>query len=259
MTVNNSKQQNSLLAAIADRSHQATFNQAGLAAYRRNLQANAARALSISFPVTYELLGEELFQSLVSEFLAVSLPEIGDWAEWGSKFPDWLNSHKTCEEIPYISDCAKLDWLHHQAERAEDYNFEPESYQQLADQNAAAGTLIVNPTSQVFTSDYPVVDIWLAHNLPEKDRAEFMASAREKLAEQKGQTVLLWRQHWQVQVRAIHAEECHWLEYLSAGFSLEKSLNQLEEDFSAPGFAFDQWLPGAIESHLVTGFIANDE
>ncbi|MRI33121.1 hypothetical protein EOPP23_09010 [Endozoicomonas sp. OPT23] len=260
----NSEEQNSLLAAITERGPVSEFELKGLKAYQRNLKANATRALEISFPVVAQLLGNEAFKLICSEFLQTSLPQVGDWGEWGEGLSDWLKGHEVSAELPYISDCAKLDWLHHQAERAEDYQLNAESYQLLASDDAALGTLLVNPTAQIFESNFPVVDIWLAHNLPEKDRTEFLEAAKEKLQQCQGQVVLLWRQHWHVQVRAISSEEHLWLGYLSDKQSLEQALSQLEQtrfeqsqsekSQTEHHFTFEQWLPGAIESHLITGF-----
>ncbi len=254
MNISNSEEQNNLLAAITNRGPASEFEQKGLEAYQRNFKANAIRALEISFPVITQLLGEEPFRQFCREFIAVSLPETGDWGEWGEQFPIWLENHEISIELPYISDCAKLDWLHHQAERAEDYHLNTESYQLLVNEDAALGTFSVNPTVQIFKSDYPIVDIWLAHNLPEKDRPEFLETARTKLESRQGQTILLWRQHWQVQVRAISSEEHLWLKSLSKKWSLEQSLDCLEQTLPKHHFAFEAWLPGAIESHLIIGF-----
>ena len=254
MTISNRIEQNRLLAAIVGRGSREGFEEKGLKAYQRNFKANAARALEISFPVVSQLLGEGAFRQLCVKFLAVHLPETADWGEWGEQFPIWLKEHEISRELPYISDCATLDWLSHQAERAADYKLDVESYQLLANEDAAAGSFSVNPTVQVFESGYPVVDIWLAHNMPGKDRSEFLQEARAKLEAGEGQIVLLWRQHWQAQVRAISSEEHHWLGCLGKGLSLEQSLDQLEQQLPEHRFDFEHWLPGAIESHLIIGF-----
>ena len=260
--IENGAEQNSLFSAILGISNHEKFDQKGLDVYQRNQQANASRALSISFPVVYQLLGEELFSMLSQQFLQCSIPETGDWAEWGRDFPDWLKNHDIIHDLPYISDCAKLDWLHHQCERAENPELLPDSFQDLASPDAALGHLICNSTATVVSFDFPVVDIWLAHNLPEGERAEWMAMAREKLADNQKQTALIWRRQWQVQVRSINDSEKQWLEYVETGEALESAINKLSADINSrklEPFAFDQWLPGAIESHLTTGFVLGSD
>ena len=247
--MDNRIEQNNLLAAIVGLDSTSVFNQKGLEAYQRNFKANACRALSISFPVVYQLLGEELFNELVSVFSVQSIPDIGDWSEWGSEFPNWLAQHDISNEFPYLKDCAQLDWLHHQCERAENPTLDFDSFQWLADENAAAGTLTVNSTAVIFHSRFPIVDIWQVHQEQTGNQSEPFASIRKKLAEQEEQTALVVRHHWQAKVTALNATEQQWLNLLLAGSSLEHAIEQMPEHFS-----FEQWLPEAIEKHLITGF-----
>ena len=119
-----------------------------------NLEANARRALAISFPVVFQLLGEIRFADACRQYLRHSPLAAGDWAEWGDSFPEWLELPVLSEQLPYLPDMARLDWLSHQIGRAEDAPPDFESLQMLAAANAGAGHLVINPTLTLLTSAY---------------------------------------------------------------------------------------------------------
>ena len=223
----------------------------GLEIYRRNLIANAIRSLSISFPVVLELAGAELFEQLSTGFLKSSPLTAGDWAEWGDSFPEWLNQHPVSDEYPFLADSARLDWLHHQCERAVDPMVDTASFQQLSAPQAGQGFLECNATLTQFYSDYPVVDIWLVHNGDEAERSQWMARAKQKLNHGEGQSALIWRRQWQAQVRESSPGESIWLKQLQQHRPIEEALDATLAEHI---FDFSAWLPDAIALHLVTGF-----
>jgi len=68
------------------------FSTQGIDIYRRNLFANAQRALSITFPTVFELLDSSISKNLVYQFLRLSPPSQGDWGQWGADFPNFISS-----------------------------------------------------------------------------------------------------------------------------------------------------------------------
>ncbi len=263
-TSEQSQEQSKLLSAIfnAD-SSQTRFNSKGLEVYRRNLQANANRALGISFPVTAQLLGDELFQLVVQEYLKASPPYKGDWGEWGDTLADWLAQQDIADQYPFIPDCAALEWLHHQCERADNFPLQLESFQLLNDEKASEGRLLYNPTLKTLRSDYPIFDIWMAHTAAnttdsktteESEAAQWMQSTKQKLADGEGQTVLIWRNNWKANVRLLSPIEHQWYELLRSELSLEKAFDELRANNSLTDFSFEQWLPNAIAEHSIIGF-----
>ncbi|MCW7552927.1 DNA-binding domain-containing protein [Endozoicomonas gorgoniicola] len=249
--------QSNLLEAIFSMKAHSDFDHKGLQAYQRNLRANARRALSISYPLVSQLLGKDLFHQLSDEFVTSFPPEVGDWGEWGHQFPQWLKSRDISQSLPYIGDCALLNWLQHSMERAANPELRFESFQLLAEQGAHSGKILLNSTAVIMTFDFPVADIWQAHQSQDDQRKEYMTIAREKIQANTQQAVLIWRKHWQVKIRPVSQTERIWLEQLLAGLSLEHALNQLSlftHKQNLPELEFEQWLPEAIEEHLATGF-----
>jgi len=85
----------------------------GVEVYRRNLLANAQRALSISFPTVFCLLGSDVSDNLVLQFLNLCPPEQGDRVQWGEELADFIAVNQIASDYPDLPDCATLDWLIH--------------------------------------------------------------------------------------------------------------------------------------------------
>ncbi|MGI9273813.1 MAG: HvfC/BufC family peptide modification chaperone [Endozoicomonas sp.] len=244
-----------LLAAIVTGHGGREFDRRGLEAYQGNFAANAIRALSISFPVVLQLLGEKLFSDTCQLYARHSLPVAGDWAEWGGDFPEWLLSTDLGRKLPYLSGCAELDWLYHQCGRRADPQTDFASFRLLSSETASSGRLLCNPTLTLRGFDHPSVEIWNAHNVDEPARSGLLKRAGEKLASGEGESGLVWRKHWRTLVRSIDEQEQLWLSLLMSDLSIDDALAAVNNEGHCSGsFAFDRWLPDAIENHIVTGF-----
>ncbi|WP_281648490.1 DNA-binding domain-containing protein [Parendozoicomonas sp. Alg238-R29] len=239
-----------LMDAIASQESHSDFDRGGLEIYQRNLLANAARSLSLSYPTVEQLVGEDSFKILSRDFIAVTSPTQGDWAEWGESFPRWLADHSIADMYPYIPDCAALDWQHHQCERAGNTQINTESFQLLAEEEAENGLLLNNSTLKTVTSEYPIFDIWMAHHGVEDLKQKHLAQAKEKLDNKTGQTVLIWRKQWKVHIKRVLAPEKEWVNLIRNRTPLGLALETIQNE----PFAFESWLPEAISEHLITEF-----
>ncbi|TGD72538.1 hypothetical protein E4634_13500 [Mangrovimicrobium sediminis] len=220
----------------------------GLAIYRRNLLAGAARALAISFSTVGYLLGSSRLALLAGEFLADHGRGVFDWGQWGDAFPAWLAGQQPGMEHPYLADCARLDWLLHCAQRAADSQPDYASFAALQDADSLEVCLDAAPGIAVLASNYPVVAIHTAHadNPAEPD----LRVAAAMLESGRGETALVWRQGLRTRLRAVADDEIHWLRLLDGGaVTLADALH------SAPAnsFPFEQWLEEVIREQLVTG------
>ena len=84
----------------------------GMAAYRNNGSANAARAMALMFPAVHALLGEDDFYPLAQLHWLAHPPQRGDWSQYGSDFGNWLaisNPGGVLDALPFLPDLAHLD------------------------------------------------------------------------------------------------------------------------------------------------------
>ena len=135
---------------------QCGFDARGINIYRRNLLANAQRALNISFPTVFKLLDSDISESLVYQFLRCSPPDRGDWTQWGNNFAHFLRTTEVAGTYPYISDCATLDWHVHCALHGIDQTFSPASLQVLSQSEPEHIFVEFNQNVKVIKSEFPL-------------------------------------------------------------------------------------------------------
>jgi len=240
--------QSTLISAIYERADGSAFDAQGLAVYQGSLSANAKRALKISFPTVKQLVGDEFFSQLCDNFLHAHPPTAGDWGEWGCELPSWLARSTELVDYPYLGDCAQLDWLCHQGERAGNIAADRDSLPLLAENDIYQTTIKLCSGVAILPSMYPTVDIWNAHHAADKN-AELFAQAAQSIAEKKPQSVLIWRPEWKAKVKEITTSEFLFLQHTLSGQSIGDTLDAL----SSTDFSFETWLPQALQDGLLCG------
>ena len=248
--------------SVFSRSTHSSFNKKGLEAYQRNYQANAVRSLGISYPVTSKLTGQKLFSKLACGYAKRFPPEVGDWAEWGADFALWLKSRTICKTLLPLSDLAQLEWLQHNKERAENVLPDFDSFQQLAEEDAGAGHIIVNPTLSIERFDFSIHKVWQKRHLSEHELRMFIAVNHLSLPADQPVFLLVWRKQWQVMVKRLSEPERLWFAQLQQKCSLDSALERMAKkvaDNQDAAFSFEHWLPEAISDHLIIGFHRNKE
>jgi hypothetical protein len=214
----------------------------GLRAYRANAQASADRALSAVFPTVRKMVSEDTFRHLAHEFWRAHLPERGDLGEWGGELPMWLSAHTDMLDWPYLADCARLDLILYQNERAADAELDAESLMRLESVDPALLYLQLMPGVAVLSSRWPVVSIYQAHQLTGLEAEHAFDSLRTSLLTGVGEQVVVARQGWRAAVEAVDINTYRWMKNLLQGFALADALECAE-----PGFEFASWLAHALQ------------
>ncbi len=209
----------------------------GLRIYRANAHAVGERALVTAFPTLQALLGARDFGQMAREYWRDDPPLRGDMAQWGAGLPQWLRGHAALSAWPYLGDCAGLDWLRHECERADDAIFDAESLALLEAHEPRDVMLLLMPGTAVLESRWPVATLFAAHQTGGAD----LATAREAIAAQRGECVVVAREGWRALVHPVEPMTCAWVRRILGGASLADAL-----DSAAPGFDFTAWLTRAL-------------
>ncbi|MCW8831927.1 MAG: DNA-binding domain-containing protein [Colwellia sp.] len=253
-------EQQGLLAAIwsddAKVIAQSGFDVDGINVYRRNLLANAERALSISFPTVFELLDSDVSQHIAHQFLKSSPPNQGDWAQWGAALAGFISTTEVGYEYPYLADCAALDWQVHCALHGIDQTFEQSSLQLLGDCQPEHIIVKFNANVKLLETKYPIGDIFYAHHgVDERQRKASLNNAQQALASPlAAQTVMVYRPEFQPKVATLMTGEAEFMRSLMSGQSLANALNNANGNNH---FSFEHWLVKAIERNLIYTFKEN--
>jgi hypothetical protein len=113
---------------------------AAFAIHRRHFVTSLREALAATFPAVVRLVGKGFFAYAAREFVETHPPHSPCLGEYGRDFPDFIAGFGPCAHLAYLPDCARLEWLLHEATsapiaRAVDWSaLDPGSY-------AAAATL----------------------------------------------------------------------------------------------------------------------
>jgi len=136
----------------------------GIAIYRNARRAILRTALAGAYPVCRALVGEDCFDALVRDTLAVQASTSPNLHRYGNALPDVIARSPLAHSVPYLADVARLEWCVHWAHYAPDAHVE-----------AANATLLAQPadtiraglveSAQWVVSPWPVVSIWRAHQL----------------------------------------------------------------------------------------------
>ncbi|MEH6347080.1 MAG: DNA-binding domain-containing protein [Bermanella sp.] len=244
-------QQQTLMDAILSQQENMAFEKRGLEIYQRNLLASAQRALQITFPTVLQLIGEELFIHATKNLLQRTPPAQGDWGLWGDEFPARLKALSQLTDYPYVAECAELDLVRHKLERAEDRDVLMSSLQLLAELDPDNIEIILSANLKFWASAFPIVDIYHGHAETQQGKEDWLQKAKDKLENNQGQKLLLYRPQFKAQLRALKDDEYKFLSLLSEGISLGRTLDlMISEGYS--DFSFEQWLPLAIQQNLIS-------
>ena len=226
--------------------HAATV-EAGLAAYRSNAAATAARALAAAYPTVAALVGDEAFGALARTLWHSHPPERGDLAHWGAPLPELVADTRELDDEPYLADSARLDWAVHRAGFAADAPTRVPDLAPLALHDPAALRVTLAPGSVVVASRWPIATIWLAHQRPADDPQRFDA-VREAFAHARAEDALVWRDGLHVRVAALDDAEVAFAHALLDARSLADAL-----DAAGPNLDFERWLAQALATRRLVG------
>lgn len=136
------------------------------AVYRNNVQGSLINALSDSYPVVAQLVGDEFFRAMAAIFVQQLPPQSPLMNRYGEAFADFIAAFEPAGSVPYLADVARLEHLRTLAYHAADAL--PVRAEQITAALADAQTLSelrlnLHPSLHLLDSAYAVVAIWGAH------------------------------------------------------------------------------------------------
>ena len=165
----------------------------GLAVYRGNVYGNWAQALAGAYPIVRKIVGADFFDGLAHEYTRVHRSTSGDLNEYGADMADFVAGFQHTQDLPYLPDVARMEWLAHLA------------------YYAAA------PVCMLLASPWPLGRIWTVHQDDYEGEVDVDLQAGPD-------RVLVHRPRWRVHVRSLASGDFCFLESLSRGTALGEAL-----------------------------------
>lgn len=201
---------------------------ARLGIYRAQLRATFLRTLALEYPVIERLVGSEYFKTLALEFHAVHPSRAGDLQHIGAAFAAFLRERFCGGPYDYLSHVAALEWAYQESMiAAEAPELNRDALRQIDPADYARLHFELHPACRLFSSEYPVLDIWRA-NQPRSEATEIIDLA-------SGAThALLHRRAHVVQLHRLSAAQFALLTALAQQLTLGEALDAAQN--AAPDF-----------------------
>jgi len=125
-----------------------------MAVYRANVFGNWSAALAGAYPVTQGIVGMGFFDAMARDYARAHPSQSGDLHEYGAQLAVFLEKYAHTQDLPYLPDVARLEWLVHRAYYAADaqpFDFSRPTEVRLA------------PSAALLESGWPLAGIWAAH------------------------------------------------------------------------------------------------
>jgi hypothetical protein len=88
--------------------------------YRNTFVANATRALRLTYPAVYKLVGDEFFEDAAAAFVTEHPPRSACFDHYGEPFAAFLAAFPPAASLGYLADVARLEWAVSRAIHADD-------------------------------------------------------------------------------------------------------------------------------------------
>ncbi len=249
-----SLQQNFLEAIFQEKTAQPTFISSSypterVAIYRRTILHTLYKALALTFPGIWMLIGENCANHVAKLFCndRNNLPKDACLDDWGSQFPRFLSQQPALSHLPYLQDYAEYEWLKHCSFCAP---FLPSLT--LADLQLRSETdletlrLSFNPCVFLFYSVYPLNKIEALIENPNADAINLNSNKSY---------VLITRKNNSIHTQWITAELYRFIEALKNNHSLGQSFIITQKKY--PHFDLTQSLKLLIESSTSCELLRN--
>jgi len=247
--------QESFAAALANATHART--QAGLfqgkpedaagrlALYRGNLFAAAKKALGSAFPITVKIIGAEFFEGLAREYMRRYPSVNGDLNDYGEALPRFVAEFAHTQDLPYLPDVTRMEWLAHRAYYAKDaQSFDLNRLASISGNAQAELHPVLAPSCALLESRWPVARIWQVHQ--DDYAGEFSVDF-----DAGPERILISRPLFRVEVTSISAGAFRFLQGAQRGASIARSLDAaLAEE---PDFDFAVVFPVWISAGVIVG------
>ena len=213
----------------------------GMQVYRGNVFGNWSMALAGAYPIVRKIVGAEFFKGLAREYARAHPSTSGDMNEYGAQLAEFVASFPHTQDLPYLPDVARMEWLAHRAYYAADPA--PLDRANLPAGNPAQWRPRLTPPCALLASDWPLGRIWRVHQDDYEGPVDVdLACGPDR--------IVVHRPLWRVQVQSLAPGDCRFLESVLAGAALGAALEAaraLDASFDA-STALAMWVQARVVS-----------
>ncbi len=213
--------------------------------YRNNVHVALIDMMAAKFPIVLKLVGEEFFRGAARVYIRANPPTSAMTINYGKGFPGFLENFEHVQDVPYLADVARLEWLRMEAYNAADRkSLGGEDLAAIDHDRLIETSFELHPSLRLLQSEYPVYSIWQAN-------IDGVALSSVDL-NSGGEDVLIIRPRLEVLVIKLASGHCDFVRALGSGIALGEANERAFE--SHEGFDLQLAISGLIGCGAFTGF-----
>lgn len=213
--------------------------------HRNNVAAGILSVLEARFAVVRQLVGDDFFRGMATEYVAKDPPRSPILMLYGDAFPSFIASFVPALDVPYLADVARLEWLQHEAYHAADAQpIGAAALGQIPPGAIAGVRLSVHPSLRLLASEHPALSIWRMHVAPQPVPTGTLAAGAEY--------ALIVRPALSVETHGIAAGLHHFIAALQSGQPLAAAAEMVLTELS--DFDLQTALATLISIGTITGY-----
>ena len=213
----------------------------GLAVYRGNAFGNWAQALAGAYPIVRKIVGEEFFEGLARTYAIEHRSASGDLNEYGAELAEFVAAFPHTQDLPYLPDVARMEWLAHRAYYAA--NATPFDPTKISDSNPEALRPSLAPAGGLLASDWPLARIWTVHQDDYEGEIDVeLGSGPDR--------ILVHRPRWRALVRSLAPGDYRFLDSVRRGKTPVEALEAAAAE--DPDFDASAALAGWVDAGVIT-------
>jgi hypothetical protein len=211
----------------------------GLAVYRGNAFGNWAEALASAYPIVRKIVGEEFFEGLARAYAIEHRSASGDLNEYGAGLAVFVAAFPHTQDLPYLPDVARMEWLAHRAYYAADAT--PFDLTKISNSDPEALRFRLAPACALLASDWPLARIWTVHQDDYEGEIDVDLGSGPDL-------ILVHRPRWRAMVRSLALGDYRFLELVRQGKTLREALETAvaEDREFDPSAALAGWVDAGV-------------
>ena len=215
---------------------------AGIAIYRRNVQANLHGALAATYPVVRRLVGEAFFREAARRYSRENASRSGDLHLYGDGFAAFLASYPHARTLPCLADVARLEWACHECLHAADAPaFDFAALERVDAQRRGDIRFLLHPAVRLVRSPHPLAAIREA-NLHDGDG---------EVTQEGPDHLVVARADGEARVERVAAREWDFLAALARGAAFAEASAAYD---AAQGEALTLALTRAVQGGVIAAF-----
>ena len=192
--------------------------QARVQVYRNSGTLIHTDTLRTTYPAVLALVGEDFFESAAMQYRCAHPSTSGNLQAFGSTFAAFLESLPGAQQLAYLADVARLEWLRQEVALAADITPAlAAAPQEFPVSNKGALRLELHPSLRLFASPHAVLTLW---------RYAMAADAGRLQLPAEGEHVAMWRSGADVAMTAVDAASFVCITALLQGASIDAAASE---------------------------------